>query len=756
MIQFPNNAVEAWNKKIIYAPNGFGKTTCANRLNRRLISTKENPVLFTRRQIEDLVKFSSNAIHVGPTAESSAEMADEISRYQEEKPLLLFFKNENYPDFKKPLELRKNSFLLASINFKSYSQFDSAVLLYKKAEKVNHLPPLYGFRETVDIDKKIDHRLASQSARVSSLLVDPKNPIEESLQLGRQLQRRISDLRQEIHQQLYGGMEETKLTYQHTLDSMMSNDDIGGLIDRYQHSVIDQKPFLKLYELFREIISSIQDGPLRIWEGTIRPYIGQRPINKVATVLCYQELCNYNNSLLSSQILKRGNPSYSFGDEVGRYIANQRIVAKGNQSINDAVLSQFVVREFKTISFQDPKIKIKVNKDGGIQIRNNGSTVHEDPYHFFSESEIKRLALCVLMGVVRYKEINYVVLDDPIDSYDDYYLLVACQYIAKLLTNKIYKLKGWYIFTNSFSALYCLCKFINPVNILIFNWNPSNVFTGKNTLISFDAKNEDVENANKNEIMLLSTLIDQQKENPVFDPKLGLIALSLPLRGLTDYFPAKFSHINFTNAIENKEIGNPLFPNEFSEQITRCFFHYAPAGLEENAKNSDNLLVKDVANLFAKTSGATGSSFMDFTNSNQKAASFRTKVLKSAKREGSKLINLTLVKIGLIQEEKFQLEKEMIDGLMKRGIPKEDVLEIVNTHSFGRKLNTAKKKAKNKPVQLEFLKRVEKVFQENRIMFNYFDHALSNMLPPYLATSILDIQQFKIMVDSLKDEGKNG
>lgn len=42
MIGFEEGFADSWNAKIVYAPNGFGKTTNANALNTYLNSTSNN------------------------------------------------------------------------------------------------------------------------------------------------------------------------------------------------------------------------------------------------------------------------------------------------------------------------------------------------------------------------------------------------------------------------------------------------------------------------------------------------------------------------------------------------------------------------------------------------------------------------------------------------------------------------------------------------------------------------------------------
>ena len=73
MISFSNKYQVDWNKKIVYAPNGFGKTTNSNKLYTFCLNGGYIPLLFTRKSIENLIRSYGSIIYFGETAINAEE-----------------------------------------------------------------------------------------------------------------------------------------------------------------------------------------------------------------------------------------------------------------------------------------------------------------------------------------------------------------------------------------------------------------------------------------------------------------------------------------------------------------------------------------------------------------------------------------------------------------------------------------------------------------------------------------------------------
>lgn len=122
MIKFEEELVNKWNHKIVYAPNGFGKTTNANKLNNYLSNKGNRSLIFTRKQIEDLVKTYNNKIFFGETAINAEENISIKEKYKNNDESKNYFKH-NYGS-KAISTLKKNSFFIVKSSIKSFDDFE--------------------------------------------------------------------------------------------------------------------------------------------------------------------------------------------------------------------------------------------------------------------------------------------------------------------------------------------------------------------------------------------------------------------------------------------------------------------------------------------------------------------------------------------------------------------------------------------------------------------------------------------------------
>src|SRR5574344_2360160 len=93
MITYSDKCIDSWSKKIIFAPNGFGKTLSSAALEKDLQAKGNHPIVFTRRKVEQLVDLKNGSIFVGETARESAENQTLIEEYQKKKILRKVLEN---------------------------------------------------------------------------------------------------------------------------------------------------------------------------------------------------------------------------------------------------------------------------------------------------------------------------------------------------------------------------------------------------------------------------------------------------------------------------------------------------------------------------------------------------------------------------------------------------------------------------------------------------------------------------------------
>jgi predicted ATP-binding protein involved in virulence len=92
MIVYSDSFIDGWNRKIIYAPNGFGKTTSAKQIALNLQKKNIRVGLFTRREIEELVQDFDDKLYMGIDAKTLVEKMRIEEAYSKADPLKKYAK----------------------------------------------------------------------------------------------------------------------------------------------------------------------------------------------------------------------------------------------------------------------------------------------------------------------------------------------------------------------------------------------------------------------------------------------------------------------------------------------------------------------------------------------------------------------------------------------------------------------------------------------------------------------------------------
>ena len=381
----------------------------------------------------------------------------------------------------------------------------------------------------------------------------------------------------------------------------------------------------------------------------------------------------------------------------------------------------------------------------------NNVPITESLYQTLSESEIKRFALVVLHAMIHYGKYDYIILDDPIDSYDDYYLLIACSYIKEILEEK--KLLGWYIFTNNYDALRILSSILKCDSITFYD-DPDCIFSSlPMQTLSFVSTYKEVQSASQNEVV---TLFDYVKTNKAeIDPELGFITFIITLRNMNATIFNTFENVNVTSKTKKAITKNTLFATQLKSYVEHYYMHYDPNpdvnGINSHSNNIDTIY--QIYNMITRFKNSITSNLSGNLGPIEK---MRESLAKKPflTLSGSKLINLICKKITIISFLKYEFEKLLITKLgTSFRFVQSDIDTIVTTKCLGHKLNKAKAiNIGSGYCAKRFLDKYDKIFDKYSVLINSFDHAFELMFPPYIMTSIKDIKKFNEDIEELGRE----
>ena len=113
MIDYISN-VENWNKKVVYAPNAFGKTTSSNYLKDYYNNNGEKVEIFTRKKIESLVASFEDNFYIGKYAKLEQKISEIKNQLDNEKIIEKIMKHTKQ---KSAATLKKCSFYQLRISY---------------------------------------------------------------------------------------------------------------------------------------------------------------------------------------------------------------------------------------------------------------------------------------------------------------------------------------------------------------------------------------------------------------------------------------------------------------------------------------------------------------------------------------------------------------------------------------------------------------------------------------------------------------
>ena len=161
MISFSQNFLNEWDKKIIYAPNGFGKTTNSKKLNNYLNEQNSRSLLFTRREIEKLVANYGHSIYFGETAINAEQNKKIETLYHESSKIKQFFKTKYNTN--SITKLKKNSFYIQYQKISKLEEFTDIINI--NFDGINDLQ----VEKAVEFDKILNFDIYKKAIKIINL-----------------------------------------------------------------------------------------------------------------------------------------------------------------------------------------------------------------------------------------------------------------------------------------------------------------------------------------------------------------------------------------------------------------------------------------------------------------------------------------------------------------------------------------------------------------------------------------------------------
>lgn len=747
-LDFKKEYVNEWKNKLVFAPNGFGKTTSSKRiLNELETKNPGSTLLFTRRKMDDLLNFNKNTFYFGEESKMRLENSEIEKKFSKTSSFKQFVKK--YYGVTSASNLKSNSFYFNTVGSSNLS----LTFLLHSEHKISG--EITNENEILSLDKELKYDLFSSIPLDIDKIKKPKRGSRKVV-INQNIYEYLDELRKYCESL---GLSKCPLCGKNFKNSDNLRKAIAKtfsyyvILDPNNHSDLVEQIYDSLYMAYSSSNFDVLKG-MFVNENNVTIDF----TDKVATVVNFSNICKNHKESMCSIIRDLDVDGEKAGEMADRFISNQKDIEKLSKSLNKSKMLSFIESEFRKIANLDSSIKfVKDANNLSISLVIDKESKPIDAPDVLSESEAKRLALAVLRAMIKYGKYDCLILDDPLDSYDDYYMSIVCNYIATLLKEK--KLKSYYLFTNNNVALFKLSSLLKTSSIILYE-NPDLVFeksksSGLLPVSSFsiiEASYKEIQFINQSEINLLNVFLntrDSSRDSVGFDIDLSYVAFLTTIRNIKSEVLKKIKNLKLLNDESTKK-----FQDDVESTIEHCYMHYEP----DNAKklNSLSITVSDVYDLFdalIKVKNLRIHSFKtDITNLNAKRLEQCEKPF--ALHSGSKLLNLIFKKIIFISQLKFEFEETMIDKLWHNfGFSKVDIEKIVNTNTTGKKLGKIKSlNKKYDGTANAFIDECNRIYCDYSSMVNEFDHAMALMFPPYLNTRIIDIIKYKDSLDDLKSK----
>ena len=738
-----------WNKKIVFAPNGFGKTTNSKQLAEELRIGGKKVKLFTQKTLEDLVSTFDDDFFLGPTAKLEAEKLEIQKKLEKANP---FVKGTNA---KTMTAAASSSFVLSYYKIKKASDIPNT--LEKDNKRIREKYSSYSDDDLLTLDKELNYQLYLdiQSFITNTDFSNIENEAVNQLEVDSDTCKNIYSLF--LYSKL-NNFNDCLLCGKHYKNTKTLINHIEGHMNILSVRD-DQSSLRKLNALAKRVIDLVNNSESTIIRDVFSDISFNTIKKKYLWINMYISLCKDDIVLFSDKV---GNVLVNDeGDSAFDYISRVHKIEEKIKRIESVEsdnlikideFNTFVCNEIESIMHFDNDIKVVPNRDKkGFSFKVNNKK--QKANDFLSTSEFKRLVLVVLYAEIKYSKIDALILDDPIDSYDDYTKLLAIKYIKTILSSK--KLKDWYLLTNDFECASNL-SYIKKCNVLFYLANPDYVYNGiQYSYWEQECTYKEVAKIGLNDLSYLVSFITRRTITYPYDKDIMLCSLTVPLRNIRTEIVKELKNINVTisTAIDTNWV------KDVSNCIESCYEHYRPdlyKSFDSTIARSSTLRIDEVARLFSRLHTSSRNVPSSYLLNSSSIVAFRDTVARRAftiskTNTYSDIINYLFLKALMIENVKYIFEKKIVDKGYA-SFSQTDMDSILdNASGLQSIINGIENLNNTTPVRgiASFIANVSKIHEDYSVIYNSVDHSTTRMISPYLSLSIKDIKQFKEKVESL-------
>jgi len=699
-----------WSNRVIFSPNATGKTRVTNALKLKL--SHLNVQVFTSKSISDLVNTSTKDIYIGKSSkkqlennnlntkyDNPREFADLLNKYygtttatklREESAIFGYFDFTNY---RRLIEIfsRLKSYTSNNGKIDNYWEVDRLInsTLLKKIQKLKPPKSVDNMIKTIvpeiiiESFKNINEYIKLYKLYICPLCGHEYKSFDELREIVKDfISQYTSAEKSDLNNQINEVWIDFKKQYNKDskLWNYLNNNDFLSISDRFT-------VLISYVELFDKVASSFLDDLIIIYPTITEDY----SVYKDNTIII---------------------------DEEKTAILNKK------EFQND------VIKRFLDLVPLPNNIIPVFNKKSELEVTIDG--IKNKPYDVLSDSELKRLSLAVLFATIKYNDVDYLILDDPVDSYDDHNIVKASEYIGTFLTESSI---SWTIFSHFYESLFYILENVKIDSVDVFLRDPDYIYNPTHDrvppIIYFSLPTDSFQTLRDNEIELLRKSLEVDNSNDLYMQKDFMMLSFLGtyrsiILSISNHFKKSTAYI----AVKSK-----------TRKIEASYLHY-------NEKTP--LTLGDVEQLYKDwydNISATGYFQNDYINSILQINDVRTDLLniKGYRKIlcNNPLLKAILFKILSVTESKYLIEKKLINEMKINGESAKSIKRIIEKCMLGNKISSA--------IVIDSTKyaKFSAIFNKYKNLINDYSHSAIRMVPPYLSMSVYELSQLVADVNSL-------
>ncbi len=735
MLPFDQNSHLKWSKHIVFAGNGFGKTTNANQLKDFLASRGRNVSIFTRRAIEKLMAGKEGRLFFGKAAEEAVRV---------ERNMEMIKKNSPIKDMMRSITSKGSVKDAKSVSFLARCAEISAMDAMIKKPSCKKRDDTFDFLDQEDELATLDRILNYDLYKKCQFFADAKQSELENKPLA---SNEVPDDYEECIIRLIIMMRvSSKKECVLCGKRYRSSKALLDAADKHFQSLSFVSDESKSSQIMRLTEAIYRDVPnMGIASRAFDAEPPKTVYKALRMVRTYQRICDsylwkrYDE--LANLQANNGRTVGSIQDEIDRdnAIIEKEKTSKGSIRRYNAFLRKEVA---KILDMEGIYSVSGMQDQMGITLTKNGKPISTSPYQILSESQIKRLCLIALAAEIKYGAVDALILDDPVDSYDDYNKLLACKYISGVLKSS--SIADWYIFTNDYEGLFYLTSYLHAPVLFYLQDFPAS-FGGRRELIEVNCTAREIMNrVNRNDIHYLVEYITKGLD-PNLDGALLTCGLLMTLRNLDKEIVERSNDLNVTSSTRGKIALDANWGDDIENKVVASAEHYRHSD-SIHPIGSDNLSVGAICACYSALHKGTSLSYPSMhKHSTDLFCAYREQTAKktiSYTGGWPDIINYLFKKMTAISFIKFEMERRLIVTCSVSFSPTE-IEKIIKAGGLGAKIERAKETNRSRHYGLEdALSKFDKIHKDYSVMYNAFDHALVYQITPYLTTSTKDIERF--------------